>query len=51
MCWGYDGLSNQIIKTIENEFIKALTLIINQMIESGINPDSIKFTKIIPLYI
>ena len=32
---GYDGLSNKIIK---NEISKPLTLIINQMIISGILP-------------
>ena len=48
---GYDGLSNKIIKTIKkNEISKPLTLIINQMIDSGIFPESLKIAKIIPLY-
>ena len=47
---GYDGLSNKIIKTIKNEISKPLTLIINQMITSGIFPDDLKIAKIIPLY-
>ena len=47
---GYDGLSNKIIKTIKNEVSKPLTLIINQMITSGIFPDDLKIAKIIPLY-
>ena len=47
---GYDGLSNKIIKTIKNEISKPLTLIINQMITSGIFPDYLKIAKIIPLY-
>ena len=47
---GYDGLSNKIIKTIKNEISKPLTLIINQMIASGIFPDDLKIAKIIPLY-
>ena len=47
---GYDGLSNKIIKTIKNEINKPLTYIINQMITSGIFPDSLKIAKIIPLY-
>ena len=39
--------SNKIIK---NEISKPLTLIINQMLESGIFPGSLKIAKIIPLY-
>ena len=39
---GYDGLYNKIIKTRKNELCKPLTLIINQMITSGIFPDSLK---------
>ena len=42
---GYDGLSNKIIKTIKNEISKPLTLIINQMITSGIFPDDLKLPK------
>ena len=37
-------------KTIKNKISKPLTLIINQMLESGIFPDSLKIAKIIPLY-
>ena len=47
---GYDMFSNKILKAIKNEISKPLTLIINQMLESGIFPDSIKIAKIIPLY-
>ena len=39
---GYDMFSNKIIK---NEISKPLTLIINQMLESGIFPDSLKIAK------
>ena len=39
---GYDMFSNKIIKAIKNEISKPLTLIINQMMESGIFPDSLK---------
>ena len=47
---GYDGLSNKIIKTIKNEISKPFTLIIDQMIKSGIFPDSLNIAKIIQLY-
>ena len=46
---GYDMFSNKIIKAIKNEISKPLTLIINQMLESGIFPGSLKIAKIIPL--
>ena len=39
-----------MIKIIKNEISKPLTLIINQMIASGIFPDSLKIVKIISLY-
>ena len=39
--------SNKIIK---NEISKPFTLIINQMLESGFFPDSLKIAKVIPLY-
>ena len=48
---GYDMFSNKIIKAIKNEISKPLTLIINQMLESGIFPDSLEIAKIIPLQI
>ena len=38
------------MKAIKNEINKPLTLIINQMLESEIFPDSLKIAKIIPLY-
>ena len=47
---GYDMFSNNIIKDIQNEIIKPLTLMINQLLESGILPDNLKIAKIIPLY-
>ena len=42
--------SKKIIKAIQNEISKPLTLIINLKLESGIFPDSPKIAKIIPLY-
>ena len=47
---GYDMFSNKIIKAIKNEISNPLTLILNQMLESGIFPDSLKNAKIFPLY-
>ena len=47
---GHDGISNKILKLIKNELKISLTLIINQMITTGIFPQSFKISKIIPLY-
>ena len=47
---GYDSISNKILKHIKTEISKSLTIIINQMLESGIFPDSLKISKIIPLH-
>ena len=47
---GHDGISNKLLKLVKNELKKPLTLIINQMITTGIFPESFKISKIIPLY-
>ena len=47
---GIDGWSNQIIKMTKNVLVKPLTIIINQMIVTGIFPDQLKISKVIPLY-
>ena len=47
---GHDGISNKLLKLIKNELKTPLTLIINQMITTGIFPQSFKISKIIPLY-
>ena len=45
-----DGISNNLIKTAKYVFAKPLTLIINQMLYSGIFPEQLKVSKIIPLH-
>ena len=47
---GYDTISNKILKFIKHEISKSITLIINQMLESGIFPDALKISKVIPLH-
>ena len=47
---GIDNISCKILKFIKNEIIQPVTLIINQMINTGIFPDKLKLAKIIPLY-
>ena len=48
---GHDGISNKLLKSITyNELCKPLTLIINQMLSSGVFTETFKNSKIIPLY-
>ena len=48
--FGHDGISNRLPKFIKDEIISSLTLIVNQMITTGIFLDSFKKSKIIPLF-
>ena len=47
---GWDGLSVKLMKFIKSEIIPSLTLIINQMLHTGIFPDDLKIAKVIPLF-
>ena len=47
---GHDGISNRILKSIKNIVFNPIALIINQMIETGVFPTSLKIAKTIPLY-
>ena len=47
---GYDGLSSCLIKTIKNELLEPITLIVNQSISTGIFPSKLKIAKVIPIY-
>ena len=47
---GLDGISSKLIKIIEPAIIKPLTLLINQVLNTGIVPDELKIAKVIPLF-
>ena len=47
---GHDGISNKVLKYIKLELSNSLTLIINQMLTTGIFPDSFKKSKITPIF-
>ena len=47
---GKDGISNIVLKAIIPVILKPLTLIINQMLNTGIFPDNLKIAKIVPFY-
>ena len=46
---GVDKLSNKVIKHIQEIKAEPLTIIINQMLNTGLFPDSLKISKVIPL--
>ena len=47
---GHDGISNTLLKIIKNDISESLTIIINQMLTTGIFPDAFKLSKVIPLF-
>ena len=47
---GYDGLSTKLLKILEPALTKFLTLLINQVLTTGIFPDKLKIAKVIPVY-
>ena len=44
------GLSTRILKSIKGIIIKPLTLIINQILDTGVFPANLKIAKIIPIF-
>ena len=47
---GHDGISNKLLKLIQDEVSKPLILIINQKLTTGIFPDAFKKSKIVPIF-
>ncbi len=47
---GFDGISSKLVKAIKTAILGPVTLIINQMLNTGIFPDKLKITKIIPIH-
>ena len=47
---GPDNISNNLIKIIKQEIVPSLTIIINQSLEIGIFPDSLKIAKAVQLF-
>ena len=48
--YGHDEISNKLIKRARPALIKSLTLMVNQMLFTGIFPDSLKISKVKPLF-
>ncbi len=47
---GFDGISTKLVKAIKTAILGPVTLIINQMLNTGIFPDKLKIAKIIPIH-
>ena len=48
--YGHDEISNKLIKRAGPALIKSLTLMVNQMLFTGIFLDSLKISKVKPLF-
>ena len=47
---GCDGISSKLLKVIAPAIIKPLTLLINQVLNTGTFPDKLKIAKVIPIF-
>ena len=47
---GIDNISSKLLKRTTDSITAPLTIIINQMMASGICPDALKVSKVIPLF-
>ena len=48
--YGFDGISSKLFKLIEPEIVKPLTLLINQVLNTGQFPNKLKVSKVIPIF-
>ena len=47
---GHDGISTKLLKLIAPVSIKPLSLLVNQVLKTGIFPEKLKLAKVIPIY-
>ena len=45
-----DGIANELLKRIKHIIVQSLTLMINELLTSGVYPDNFKISKITPLH-
>ncbi len=48
--FGFDGISNKLVKTAKDVLIRPLVIIINQMLNTAVFPDKLKIAKICPIH-
>ncbi len=48
--FGYEGISTKLFKTIKDAILRPITVIINQMLNTGIFPNKLKIAKVIPIF-
>ena len=48
--FGWDGISTKLLKNMQGILLKPLTLIINQMLTTGLFPDKLKIARVCPMY-
>ena len=48
--FGFDGLSTKLIKIVKLILVRPITIIVNQMLNTGVFPDKLKIAKINPIY-
>ena len=47
---GIDGILNKLIKIAVNQLVSPLTIVINQILNTGVFPNQLKISKVIPKY-
>ena len=47
---GRDGINTKLLKLVKLDLISPLTNIVNQTLSTGIFPDRLKITKVVPIY-
>ena len=48
--YGEDEISPKLLKFLKNVILKPFTLIINQILYTGIFPDHLKIARVLPLF-
>ena len=48
--YGYDSISNKLIKSASHVLVKPLTLIANQSLHTGVYPSQLKLSRVKPLF-
>ncbi len=47
---GFDQISMKLVKTVKFTFIEPITILINQMLNTGMFPDLLKIAKVVLVY-